>query len=442
MWSNVTRFYPLWVIVPYILIGVLSSIWGAFEYAGYDKNSVLLYIGAFLILFSFGYSIGVHSGLPVNRDLSLQEKKQIVGGLFRFCAVISFVYLSFEFAMALFSGNLNINLTTTGSAYINSYEGLSRNSGNYSIRFLISSLAALPMFVCVVWGVFYFKKLELIWKIVVIYVIVMTIAVFTVGTGKQKQLGDLMIYLFAIWGIKMASESRVKLKNVLAIAAVMLVGVGLMLTLLGSRYAAIGVNSDTINEGIHALIYFKQDSYIMKLFGQNLGFAISMLSGYLGQGYYGLSLAMEQDFTWTAFGGSSYSFSVILNQLFGFPFLVEQSYPYLVGDNTGWAETKWHSVFAWFASDFTFPGTLVLFTFVAFIYGRTWKEAVSNGNPFSVLLFCLLSVGIIYIPANNQLMHSPGGLFTLIGIVALYFLFRASFNEPVEDYEAVEVAAS
>lgn len=435
MLSNRSYYYPLWIIVPYILIGLFSSIWGAFEYQEYNQSAVLTYILSFLILFGIGFSLGTNLDIPTSSLFGMEERKKIVVKLFKLVCVISVLFMSFELATMILSRGISLNINTMGEAYIQSYEGHERNSGNYSLRFLISSIAALPMFITVVWGVFYYNKLSLVWRVSIIYVIIATVLVYTIGVGKQKQLGDLVVYFVAIWGIRQVSMGKIYVRNVLKIGSLVLFGIILMLGLLGSRYAAIGVNSDTINANIHELIYFKQDSYIMQIFGQNLGFAISMLSGYLGQGYYGLSLALEQDFTWTAFGGSSYSISVILNQLFGLPFMVEQSYPYLVADNTGWAETKWHSIFSWLASDLTFPGTLFLLAGVAFIYGRAWKEAILVGNPFSILLFCLLSVGIIYIPANNQLMHSPGGLFTLMGAMVLYYLFHASFNvvqDPVE----------
>lgn len=435
MFSNRSYHYPLWIIVPYILIGLFSSIWGAFEYQEYNQSAVLSYIFSFLILFGIGFSLGTYLDIPTSILFSLEQRKKIVVKLFKLVCVISVLFMSFELATMILSRGISLNISTTGEAYIQSYEGHERNSGNYSLRFLISSIAALPMFITVVWGVFYYKKLSLVWRVSINYVIIATVLVYTIGAGKQKQLGDLLIYFVAIWGIRQVSLGRIYARNVLKIGSLVLVGIVLMLGLLGSRYAAIGVNSDTINANIHELIYFKQDSYIMEIFGQNLGFAISMLSGYLGQGYYGLSLALEQDFTWTAFGGSSYSISVILNQFFGLPFMVEQSYPYLVADNTGWAETKWHSIFSWLASDLTFTGTLFLFAGVAFVYGRTWKEAILVGNPFSILLFCLLSVGIIYVPANNQLMHSPGGLFTLMGALVLYYLFHASFNVVQESAE-------
>ena len=437
MLSNHRFYYPLWVIVPYILIGLFSSIWGAFEYREYNQSAVLVYIFSFLILFCLGYSFGIYSGISTSSLFDQVQKKKVIVRIFKLFCIISVLFMSFELVVTFFTKGLSLNLSNTGEAYIQSYDGHERNSGNYSLRFLMSSIAALPIFVATVWGVYYYKNLSPIWRASIIYVIVTTILVYTIGAGKQKQLGDLVIYFVAIWGVRQAASGKIHLQNLLKIGFLVLIGISLMLVLLGSRYAAIGVNSDTINTNIHELIYFNQDSYIMQLFGQNLGFAISMLSGYLGQGYYGLSLALEQEFTWTAFGGSSYSISVILNQFFGLPFLVEQSYPYLVADNTGWAETKWHSIFSWLASDLTFTGTLLLLTWVAFVYGRAWKEAVLTGNPFSILLFCLLSVGIIYIPANNQLMHSPGGLFTLFGAILLYFIFHASFNVDQESDDVV-----
>ena len=170
------------------------------------------------------------------------------------------------------------------------------------------------------------------------------------------------------------------------------------------------------------------DSCIFDVFGQKLGFSLAMLSQYLSAGYYGLSLALQQDFTWTWFLGQSYSLAVIFNRWFGFPFMYDLTYPVQVGLATGWGASKWVSIFPWLASDWTYPGALVVLAFFAALYARVWRESIEYRNPFAILVFCLLNIGILYIPANNQLVHTPGGIMTGIVVFGLYFAFGPRFN--------------
>lgn len=426
--TNQGIYYPLWALVSYIVLGVAISIYGPLEYLDYDQPLIVAYISGFLLLFIFGYVGGGASNLPVSFHFDESARRKIVHNIFVVSCVLSTLVMSYELLNAALGKGLSLNILNSGSAYFDAYAGYVRNTGSYSLNFLIISIASVPLFITTIWGIYYFKEIATRYRLMVVYVIVLTIVIYTIGGGKQKQFGDLIIYFMAIWGMKMGADNRLRLGFIMKLFGFALAGVAVLLLLLAVRYETIGIDANTLNKNIHEMIYFKDDNIALQVLGDNVGFAVSMLSAYFGQGYYGLSLAMEQEFTWTAFAGSSYSVSVIANQLFGLPFMVEQSYPYLVGENTGWAETKWHSVFAWLASDLTFPGTLVFFGFVAFIYARAWKEAVVMRNPFAVLLFALLSIGMVYIPANNQLMHTPGGLFLLIVVSLLYFVFHKSFN--------------
>jgi hypothetical protein len=115
--------------------------------------------------------------------------------------------------------------------------------------------------------------------------------------------------------------------------------------------------------------------------------------------------------------------------VFGLPFYYYYTYPYMAGQATGWGESHWYSVFPWFASDFTFPGTVVLFGFFAYVYARTWAESVRFANPYAIMLFCLLTLGAVMIPGNNQLM-GPGNFITLILVTILYLTGRRAYNRP------------
>ena len=87
--------------------------------------------------------------------------------------------------------------------------------------------------------------------------------------------------------------------------------------------------------------------------------------------------------------------------------MLEDTYPYRVGNVTGWDQSKWHSVFSWFASDLTFTGTLVLFSFIGFIYARAWKSVYQFYNPISMLLFSTLTLGLIFVPAKQSIITHP-----------------------------------
>lgn len=357
------------------------------------------------------------------------QSQLVLNFLFRGCLIIAFFLMTYELLVTALSGGLSVSLAEAANSYVGAYTDYVRNGGSYEIRFIITSIGAFPLFVAQVLGLYYFKELGGTTRLVVTYIFFVSILVYTLDGGKQKQFADMMIYVVSTLLAKQAATGRLKLKTLAIVAGVFLGGACVLLSVLSFRYQAIGISLTSLNAQLHPLIDYREGYWLEDFLGEALAFPLVMLSGYIGQGYYGLSLALEQPFTWTSFAGSSYSIAVIINQFFGADFWVEKSYPYLVGYTTGWGSTKWHTVFAWLASDLTFTGTALFFGLLGFIYGQVWREILIHSNPFSILVFTLMNIGFTYAPANNQLMHSPGALSTTLGVFFFYYLFRRNFNE-------------
>lgn len=426
--SLLKAYYPLLFVLLYINGTLIVSVFGPIDYVDYDRHTVSFFIICTLAFFTIGYCVAVKTPLPQSQRFKLQKLQKLRSKIFRYSFFLAFVSIAIIALKSAVSGSLSFNISQSGEAYSAAYDGYERNTGSYSIDFLLATLFAFPTYVATIWGLFYFGTLSRKQRTLLLFMIAATIVVFTISGGKQKQFGDYLIYFITIFFVKSVLSGKFSLSAFIKIVCSAFGGVFVLLILLGIRYAAISIDLDTINGSIHPLMLVDTDHPIILLFGDNIGFAAAMFSGYLGQGFYGLSLSLQQDFTWTSFAGSSYSWSVILNRFFGLPFMVENSYPYLVGVNTGWAATKWHSVYAWLASDLTFTGTAIFNLVIGYVFGRLWKEIIVCQNPFSVLLFCLLVVGAFYAPANNQLMHSPGALSTLFLTLWLYLRYRASYN--------------
>lgn len=414
------------------MFGVSLATFGPLEYSGLQSGLVFAFVGAVVVLFGTGFHLGVRSRPPMRDIWRKSQNRAVLHKLFRISLVIAVILLTLLLLETIITGRLTLSFANSAEYYKSSYTDYTRNSGNYSIRFLITSMGAFPIFIAQVLGIFHFGSLSAKVRVAVIYLFVVTVLVYTLGGGTQKQFGDIIIYAVTAVIASQASVGRLRASTVLKTGLLVLAGVYVLLVLLANRYQNIGVSLDTLDGRLHPLIDY-QGSRLEQYLGPQFAFPLIMFTSYLSQGYFGLSLAFEQDFTWTAFAGSSYSISVILNQFFGAPFWVEQSYPYLVGETTGWDQSKWHTVFAWLASDLTFPGVIVFMGFVGYLYGRTWSEIVRFRNPFSLMVFAMLNIGLAYAPANNQLMHTPGGLATTFGTLILYVLFRANFNvDPTE----------
>jgi len=421
-------FGPIVAVASYLLIGVCTAAFGPLQYEGFRPALVGRYIASVVAFIIVGYLLGIKSRLPIRLGRRNGQNQAILPAVFQTSLIASLIMMTYLILSMLVSGEITLSMESSAAAYFNTYANYTRNSGNYSVHFLVSSIGALPLFIAQVLGYFYFERLGRFSRIAVIYLFLSTVLVYTLGGGKMKQFGDILVYVVSVIIAKQAAMGNLRLKVVLKIGMVLLVGAGVLLAVLSFRYQTIGVDLVGLNDKLHPLIHYRDGFWFEGALGEALAFPVVMLTGYLSQGYFGLSLSLEQPFTWTYFAGSSYSISVIMNQLFGLEFWVAQSYPYLVGDVAGWGQTKWHTVFAWLASDLTFTGVVFFMGLLGFVYGRVWRAILLYQNPFSILMFGMMNIGWIYAPANNQLMHTPGGLATTLGTIFLYLLFHPNFN--------------
>lgn len=418
------KFAPLKLTVIYIIGTFLIAAIGPIEYLNFAKGITALFLG-WVILFSWiGYAHGVKAE---NRNRSYANYADFNPNdsiLFVYSVTISLFSLFLSMTLSAWSGNFNVDLYSLGQTYIDQYESYERNTGSYSWEFLIYTLSSPFNFIAFVWGIFYFRRLSSLNKFKLYLLVVSSLYFYVVGTGKQKQIGDIVIYYIAASLMWYGSSAiRFRIGSVIRIFMISLSGIIAMLFVLGQRYSAIGVGYYNINDLSSDRMFVDFNHVIFDIFGPEIGLRIAMFGSYLSQGYYGLSLALQTDWQWTRFQGFSYSLSVIMNRFFGLEWQWPNSLLYQVGLRTGWGESKWHTVFTYFATDFTFPGTVVLFGFFSVVYAKSWIGVTISRNPYAVLTFTLLTFGVFFIPANNQLLHTPGGLLT-VAFVSILSIWR------------------
>lgn len=421
---------PLYTVLAYIAVTFGLLLMGPVSYHGFNADKTSLFLFATATAIFLGYKLGIQTFERQFAAAPLRAKPPFsILPLFRVCLALAIGGLLMSVAQAVLAGTLNLSISELGQAYVDSYADYERNTGNYSLTFIIYSLTLPPTFVASIWGLFYFRRISLILKFAVSFLIIGTLLFYTIGSGKQKQLGDTIIFLIAVGSIIYARSGRTV--NLRVLVPAMIVGVVAtigFISILSQRYTASSINAINIIYKAHPLQSFNLDHPIFELLGYDIGFATSILISYLSAGYYGLSLALDTDPTWSYMIGFSYSLTVLANRFLGLPWVIDKTYPYIVGQETGWGASKWHSIFPHWASDFTFPGTVILFGFFAYVFARCWRESVQYENPFAILLYSMLVMGAFFIPANNQLFISPGSLANVIFIVTMYLIFHKRFN--------------
>jgi len=423
------RYAPLFFIIGFLAFAFFLTVFGPVKYYEFDATRVMLYLGAICLSISIGYVIGVR--VPMARPYSSAAIARTLYDrrLFNFMAALAFTGFIFTLITSLFFKGISFDPTSIGKTYTQGYKNYVKDSGTYSLTFIMSSLMAAPSFLVTIWGLYYFKTFRIWTQAVILLVAIGLPVILTLSLGTQERTGYLMVFVSAMFLLKATSRGTViKPRTIAIVVTIAIAGIAAMTTILSQRYASIAINALNINKNDLAVIHFDINHPLFRLVGPDLGFILSELCEYLTNGIVGLSYALHTPFTWSFMFGASYPISVIGERLFGLPFAYLHTYPYLAAMESGWGEQRWYTIFSWFASDFTFFGTIPLFGFFAFAYARCWLEGIRFENPFAILLFCELSLGVVMMTANNQLMASPGSLATLGVVVFLYVRYRRRYN--------------
>lgn len=429
----ITKQAPLFLFSVYIVFTLLLSFFGPKVYEGYQKDLVFLYMFFFLILFFSGYQFGLHKTLNNIRPRNLQrvdERRILV--IVKICILLSLCVVVAQFVQNTLIGETNLDVSKLGKQYIQVYKGYVHNSGRgYTLLEIVSFLSGFPRWVAMILGIYYFKKLNYPYKLSLISFLVLMVIVYTFGRGQQKYVGDIVIFISAVTLIKMVNLSPEARRKLLCVIIIILISSAILFTaILKQRYEALGINIFNYSYKGDAYSDLNIEHPIFKIFGPEWGFPLSkLLSGYLSDGYYGLSLCMQLPFIWTYGVGNSYTLMVLINRFLGLPFLLSSTYVLRMEATTGHPSLSlWHTVFPWFASDFTFIGTLFVFMGIAYVYATSWIEAYKYRNPLSILMFCVLSLGLIYVPGNNQLLHGVEGFFATCFLGFIWSVFHKRYN--------------
>ena len=153
-------------------------------------------------------------------------------------------------------------------------------------------------------------------------------------------------------------------------------------------------------------------------------YAVLMLTSYLTQGYYGLSLALTEDFHSTLGLGHSPVVARTYERLTHDNSIYERGYTFGLR-NMKWSdESQWSTIFPWLANDVGFPGAIAVIGLLAFLLGKSWRDAIGADNDSAAIVFCLLFQLFVYVPANNQLAQTFDAYLALAGWCGFWLMMR------------------
>lgn len=207
------------------------------------------------------------------------------------------------------------------------------------------------------------------------------------------------------------------LLRVVMVAAVLIVGV---VYFTHSRQSRYGMSGD---EYPPWTTEWSEPTYGVPL-PESVEYPIYMIVSYWTNGYHGLAECLDLPFEWCYGAGHSTFLVRRVGGLMGDPSLIwEQTYVARLEATTGYSATeKWHTIYPWLASDFTYGGALVAVGLLGYLLARVWGSALRDRSVLSVALLAQLLLIMYYIPANNGRLSYPEESLAFWGLFVAWTL--------------------
>lgn len=407
----------------YLLFTVLFYFIGPIRWRSNNNLELVLYLLAISLSLYLGFSLYFHKHKNEKINTSPYEQKDdLIINHLKYMLVLNLIVFSMYLIRNLGGANISWSniilwLTNPSTQYMEKFNNQIGTFGR--IAAALATFSSFFLWATIPLGIFYFRKLSVIWKAFVIMNIIIE-ALRWLAMGTNKGIIDLIIIFICLLYVKMLyKDFRLSRRAIYLIVA------GALLV-LGLSYFATNISGRTAN-----YVYFMNnlggntldlDNWMIKLFPVLEG-VIIYADSYLTQGYYGLSLCMKQNFT-PMFGiGNSVFLRENIEEIFNTDLF---QYTYMHKANSlGWSEkSNWHTAYAWFANDLGFIGTLVVIFIFGYYFAFICKHLFEDREAIFLPLFCLMIQMFFYFPMNNQIFNMPFSFMGFVGLNLYIFLLK------------------
>jgi hypothetical protein len=414
-WStrNWVRLFPILFFFGYLNFTVLLFVLGPWEYPVESAFRLYLFLALAHIALLSGYL-----SIPF-RDRAGYSGKWTLCRLIKISVVLNLLLLlpTSRFRTGRFIPDIIGGITDPGGAYAQSQT--LREGGEPIIEYVRIFLGpflymALPL------TVFYWNQLSRKLRIAGIMSILGTIVLF-IAMGTNKAIADTVFLVpCLVFASYCAGKVVLSRKKVLIIVAASLLSFLLFLAYFG--FAVSSREGSPVTEGFFLSAHTRvdEDNFLIRNLPPAPAAVLIGLDIYLTQGYYALSLSLQEPFVPMYGVGNSMFLYRQAARITGNAGISERPYPVRI-EKYGWdAEGLWSSIYPWIASDVSFPGTILVVFLIGRMFAQSWLDTLRGDNPLGVVMFSMFVIMLLYFPANNQMLQSGEGLIAFWGILILW----------------------
>lgn len=409
-------YLPYFVFVLFNLGTYLVFLYGPFDWPLQNAGLMSGLLAAYLVFYSVGYAFGTQR--RAGRAVS-----EVTAWIARYLPIILPVAIGvFATSIYVYTGEFFWNTARIfGDQQQNYYDTL--RFGETSSRILNAPFGLLKMVlqpiitVAVLYATMNFKRLRPGQKLALLGVYLFWI-LFSVFRGTDKEIFDISVILLTAVAVNYYSSLRSQItlaqigRSFLFITVAVVLLVGFLSVFSQRKLTRMGGNTAVCVEEVG--ICARPEG--------TLEYVYALTAGYTTHGYYGMSLALQEDFTPTFPFGHAPALKPLSDLLVG-PEYLERSYPNKI-DKRGWDNgLRWSTAYTSWASDLSFWLVPFVMFFVGLVTALSWKDAVMGGSLLGATVFSFMVTMSLFLSANNQVGIA---LDSLIAFLLLAFLWLVS----------------
>lgn len=436
--------YPLILVQLYLVGVILLYVMGPWEWPTHKPVLFYLLIFLYQLFFAFGYLLSVKQ----TKKIIINFKTTDLDRFLSIMIVINLFYIIFNFLYTV--GLSSFTLSNIINHIVN---GIFNPASQYRMKFSVLKFGGSyftyfsVLFAPVLWSIFpislyYFGRLKTSQKFIVLISLFFEFARW-ISIGTSKGIIDLILIILVVLTVKYLKNSilnkgkRVtnfkKIKLLIFVILLITIGIFFFSNNVGDR-----VNQNWNNYSVsNGNVFINVNAPLMKITPNYLKPTLIYLTSYLTQGYYAFSMSLDLQF-YPMFGiGNSMFLMENFNEIFKSN-LYEITYQNRMSV-FGWhPSVNWHSFYVWVANDVHYIGVIIVMFLIGYLLGSVYKNVILYDDPIALVLLCLITILIVYIPANNQLLSYPT-TFMSFWFTLIYWKIRKRYKFVLKKYKLTEI---
>lgn len=425
---------PLVALLPYLVVGFVLFLAAPFSWNPPNLTWLSLYFLAILVVLSVGFLWPANAArIPPQSPLRYQYF--IVAGTLLAVALLIPAVQLYSGKYPWQFGELLANQT---EAY-NTYQERLRYStqADRAPVAIMRTLAHPIVFSALPLVVLHWRNLNWLYRACGA-IVVLCLLIVSLARGTDRETFDILVFLSAGWLVAHfrernhagSAKRRLALGRKVTVFASLfaLLAVAFFLFFVDRKLGRYGGEIDRLCIGFDQQICLLNTAFGSGWLGDWGVFALGVTASYMSQGYYGLSLAMSLDFQSTWGTGWSPLAARLYEMISGDTTRYALSYTFRMRA-MGWSdEFSWSTLMVWFANDVGFLGALGILAFFAAMMGAAWRDAVLGRDDRAAIVFVLLFLMFVYLPANNQIGQTLDLTFAFWVWVLAWRLLRIRYT--------------